>query len=842
MRTRLLPAALLLLCITLLQPGSARAQEKLRLSDALPNISWDAGTRGPLLAVDPAKVTLAPGVVALPPGRQAATLPTVAPLFSRRVLRVGDLTVLAPEMMAVLNTHPEDKTDIGMDRSAALRLLMQSFNEEQWKKTGSENGIGLGDMETDEQRELFSNINRTPLPIQQYDPVRKEFDRTVLPVQRLSGLRFRVQRNVFMQLTAVGADGTLYAGPSVKPSEKPNKPLPMQDRQAEAQLRQEAEGRWTVRNERNRLKPGDLDFDSAALNSPVRLGGLTTVGELVKRCATATRIEMYADGRMARLPLAVRAVPNQTARAGDLLKGLCWMVTGTFRKVVSGKESALVLTDDREGYGTRMARIAQVRREEMEKSRTAAEQNPYDQARMTVPGNKAWGLLSDSGLIGFTPMGAIRTALDSMKSEEIPNTEFSEEMRQRITQAAEEYKGNIPLRQDVVLVRIIPRLEYLIPGVAPISGLDERLLSWIFHPLPPVEPQPEPGPIPAPITGKLADGLTVLIAPASAEEVRATVRTVAESGVRFLWIQGSPEVVRAGVEAGRDREIAVGALVSLLRADSDDTLPRDLDIFGAKTDWLLAEAPETLTALRTRLRAYAAIPGLAGLVLTDTAPPGCGIPDGDILAQDGSEVGYTLERRLAYLRAAGFDPIDLVRGADEQGQLLPFLRDHLGWDETSAGMDITMFKANRGWGAARYAINLALLRRLHADLRTANPKLPVLVRNRGTLRHWYGSWDMPETLPHFRVSPPTPVRPDTFPSLIQVAHGQSRRAVLGVTYLTGQYTRNTRYAPLPDGAAALARAVNEATKAYRGDWEGLVLDLRTIPPARLSEVLGGIQH
>jgi len=81
------------------------------------------------------------------------------------------------------------------------------------------------------------------------------------------------------------------------------------------------------------------------------------VGDLVRRVAKAANAEVYADPRLARLPVFVQG--DEAARAGDVLQALCWAVTGAFRKV---GPAAYVLTNDVAGLGTRKAALADLSR------------------------------------------------------------------------------------------------------------------------------------------------------------------------------------------------------------------------------------------------------------------------------------------------------------------------------------------------------------------------------------------------------------------------------------------------------------------------------------------------
>jgi hypothetical protein len=105
-----------------------------------------------------------------------------------------------------------------------------------------------------------------------------------------------------------------------------------------------------------RAKPGDLPFESARLDSPLPLENAETLGDLVKAAGTACRLELYADARLAVLPVTI--LRDGPIRSGDALRALSLAVTGAFRKVSSDGETAYVLSDDVEGLGTRQTRLS----------------------------------------------------------------------------------------------------------------------------------------------------------------------------------------------------------------------------------------------------------------------------------------------------------------------------------------------------------------------------------------------------------------------------------------------------------------------------------------------------
>jgi hypothetical protein len=168
--------------------------------------------------------------------------------------------------------------------------------------------------------------------------------------------------------------------------------------------------------------------------------------------------------------------------------------------------------------------------------------------------------------------------------------------------------------------------------------------------------------------------------------------------------------------------------------------------------WVLPDLP-TLTR---SLVALARVPGLAGLVLRDTAAPGYPeqVNDESRLFLNG-EYGFIPEQRLAFLRKEGVDPIDIVTETyDLKASIpLPFFRDDLSRDRYvevngSPQKDPSFTPLPGRWNAFLTAANVALLEDLRAALRATRPDLPVLMDDRMSSYRdpnvgWFGSWDQP---------------------------------------------------------------------------------------------------
>jgi hypothetical protein len=151
------------------RPQTQQQPQITTLAQALEHVPWDADQRGPLLAVAPQ--TVRPWRPKLPPGASPQEraryrqeefsaqrgvppptaagyrLTTIAPLFGRKMIRVGGLTVLAPTEMVVLNTRPGTPDLLaGMSRDQAMHRFAASLSEAQWRALGSPQGLGMGDL------------------------------------------------------------------------------------------------------------------------------------------------------------------------------------------------------------------------------------------------------------------------------------------------------------------------------------------------------------------------------------------------------------------------------------------------------------------------------------------------------------------------------------------------------------------------------------------------------------------------------------------------------------------------------------------------------------------------
>lgn len=196
-------------------------------------------------------------------------------------------------------------------------------------------------------------------------------------------------------------------------------------------------------------------------------------------------------------------------------------------------------------------------------------------------------------------------------------------------------------------------------------------------------------------------------------------------------------------------------------------------------------APDVRAALTALVGALAARPEVAGLVWRATVTPGYdNVPT--FGGNDSDLLGYAEPGRLAFLRRAHVDPVDVFSPGTYQGKANTDLPNF----DTRASYDLS-----GEWVQFRAQQNKALLRGLYAAAMAARraplPPVRLLLKQRrtgqegnmGYGRHyyppgWYGSWDNPSLPPptlHSEGEDYQPGQPmPTFPPGDVQAHQQSR--------------------------------------------------------------------
>ncbi|MBV9851862.1 MAG: hypothetical protein JO250_19520 [Armatimonadetes bacterium] len=616
----------------------------------------------------------------------------------------------------------------------------------------------------------------------------------------------------------------------------------------------------------NAPKPSDLDGD--ALRRPIPLDGVKTVGDLIARIGTATRAELYADrryeGRTVTLlgPAQARARDLLQALAlcvcGTYRKvGPAYVLTddqmgaGT-RKLILARfaqqaelarhgplmEAGDRLITARGGVDSLPLLDNSIAFSDAQKAQ-AAKDNPFP-----MPGQ---------GTQVQAPLGQLTPA-----QQDIARRFF-----QQWNDAMGKYPGNEKVTLDgKLLVMAQPTLLLQAPSVAGPISLDSYFNSYnLFQASDKLRQQfqraqqkqqatnPAPAaPAPPPL-GPLLRAIprrAVLARPRTAQDVDALVLSMRQTGMNALWLDvfsggvahldGKPDILTEALVKTKGIGIAVFPVLDLLRWGTDTPQEaRDLTMLGETSpeaearqhlyeavvyqDQSLEDAQKqpapadvavspvapsvqrTLLALAQRL---AATPGVAGLILRETATSGYDRPADSHYGVQGEPFGYTLPLRLAFLRRDHVDPVDLDResytGQINADMSLPEFED---WRALGmVGQDWNVFRA----GADRDFLQKILAAAQQAAGR--RPELWIKQRRSSYQADWYGLWDDPraplpdltEELAYGGYSPNT--------DFAAFAHTQSRRAMF----------------ELPSWAGTSAAKLAGNLQQMKPGWDDIVLD------------------
>ncbi|HLK55220.1 MAG TPA: hypothetical protein VKU00_01570 [Chthonomonadaceae bacterium] len=837
---------------TIADPGrQAQPQRPPSPLDRLPD---DAAKQGPLLLlIGGGRFVSAP-----PAPEDFASVDRLAEKLGRRVVTVGNLRVLAPTTMRIIEDRP-DKPDpyAGLRADERLKVLLSLFTSDQWQLAGSAGGIGAGDMD-ERERALYLGLLPDKIVIQrtkltptdqpnvhryesQGDP--QEFDP--------ADTRLRLVRKASFGLSKEGSNDYGYGG-GINPElgEEhyilPQGGRPRGDGPVDPDV-VTAFGVPILRTVPSRLKPGQLDFTSPALQASVSLDGeVKTLGELLARAALATRLDLVADKRLMTLPVFLRVAPGQSVRAGNLLQGLCWSVTGVFRRVGA---STFLLTDDVQGIGARIALLNEWA-EEANSARYKALQGLGDAMARHDPLSHIGFAPNDPRSLPPDLLQRIDAAYRQHRYNPGPEVKPSDlpEALQRSLESIVQFWGmnNTSIRTDRVRINTELAAQFVFPGgeavEAPFSqNLGSQLLQEIAvlpkggaapaNAAPPAPPQPMPATLPK----------RVLLAqlPEDDKALIDLLATAKSKGFNEVWLHlllddpKAPERLQSAVAAGKKIGIRVGGAVSLLRGggvSGQEDLnilgetgaqfakrraannPELQDYYGAMSGWIVLDPNQAVRLLTPLTR----IQGLSSLTLRATAAPGWA---GDVQGGDGiptnGHLGYGVATRLACIRTEGFDPLDVAPYSYSlRIQVeLPFFPD-----TSIDGLWHTLneFRLNE---------NRKGLIPIHAALRQAAPGLPLYLDDRAspyTDPHvrWYGRWAASNLVP---VNPVFSIE----------TMGREAAFVGSSEPLLCRKGRS-------GNPAILARALGETAQQATKDWSGVALDLIGLTPPEALRMLGGL--
>lgn len=307
-----------------------------------------------------------PPALPLPANDGTWDLRQALPAFGRRAYPMGSLTVVAPLEMTLLADMPPTREPNfwgGSSRYKRILYLLSSLASGQWTQLGSPVGLGISDLGSREQKEVFLSrlpdpmvIRTTTVTAKGYPDYDNRVSRTLTATER-SAVHLRAQRSVRYELQDRVEDSSTLAGDDYygEPGDTRTDWLDSEtvgdgnDHRTQAM---EVSGLPVLTRTRNTPRPSDFDYTSAPRKQPISLQATETVAALVSRIGVAVGRELITDIRVASLTGVIR---GERAAAGDMLQALAFAVCGTWRHVAS---NTYVLTADRVGAGTRHLRLA----------------------------------------------------------------------------------------------------------------------------------------------------------------------------------------------------------------------------------------------------------------------------------------------------------------------------------------------------------------------------------------------------------------------------------------------------------------------------------------------------
>jgi hypothetical protein len=278
----------------------------------------------------------------------------VSQAFGRSFRRFGTVAAIAPATMIILHTPSDNPNPFdGMPVEDLIPIFAESLNETQWAALSSESGLNLGTLSNTQKNIVKGIFPQGQLKVAPWYSV----DHDEKQVKDLSGellsSSLRVKQSVEVAMPSDTQDQKWLLGGSVGKlsplGEGHYRLLPIIYGSSDTIYGEK------VRSEvPNIPKRGQLNLRVAALQREISLKereNLKTVGDLMRRIAQVTQIEIYADRRWEGKTLMLLGTQN-SAPAADLLQAMAFCLTGTFRNL----GPAFVMTDDPVGLATRKNR------------------------------------------------------------------------------------------------------------------------------------------------------------------------------------------------------------------------------------------------------------------------------------------------------------------------------------------------------------------------------------------------------------------------------------------------------------------------------------------------------
>lgn len=537
----------------------------------------------------------------------------------------------------------------------------------------------------------------------------------------------------------------------------------------------------------NAPKPSDLDWNRSVLTRTISLRGLKTVDDLTARLAKATGLELYADARYGSRTLLARGDLKTPQPAGDVMQALALCVCGAWRQV----GPAFVLTDDVQGLGTRQEFLHEMVQAWSNRLSSAGKDVGGHLAELDWLHTLRFEP-SDIGALPSAQMDAVLKAHSSNYGDLLWK-DLPASLRAGLNgQLTRHFDGDGMTSFEATAKSIAKSLTpdfkvgvsfNLRLGVAlPDTGIMTLGNAYRVRMPEPAASAPKKSQINSITLDKPLRG--VLCAP---EEARAVVALLPKMGLNTLFLDvftngrtffpntalppasaKAEDVLGAALDAAQAAHVTVYAVVDLLcwRKDGAAVRPQpwpgqfteDLTISGEAPDrmvqrqfeahtvradfdreyemaqhgsqaWVSPLDPRVNASLPALVHDLAGTKGLAGLVFQDTAALGYLGVEYDF-DDENIALGYTLNNRLAYLRAHHTDPVDL--GTVNEG--LQLWLPYEGGSPSNFQASVPSFEiygvSGSDWNTLRADADKRLLVTCYTAAKSANPTLPLLMRER----------------------------------------------------------------------------------------------------------------
>lgn len=611
--------------------------------------------------------------------------------YDRKRVSVGEVKAVVPLTMVRFEDNLGQPANLyeGLPRQAKILYLMTLLNGAQWRKATTE-GLGTDDLRGEAKAVLASILPKHPtwyaVQIKPGYAHSEAQNWQSLDEKGAAGMKLKLENTLELIVRFEGTNSSSSFSPSSERG-KPGETV-LYRANTEDEAASSTYGVTMRETVPNTVKRGQLD--TASLSAAVKPPSQTTVGELLSLVGQKTGREILADIRVRDLSVSY---PGGAARAGDLLDAVALAVCGTYRRI----DRTYLLVADVVGVGSRRIRQTAWKEEidlEVERRKqawTAGVRNSGIAGRLEFPDDPS-----------LSPTPAVRDRLDGWLKKEYPLDTFgsgdlSVEQRSYLDRVGATLKDRT-IDRDRLSARANLQYRFLLPDGKPLQLEGTIDMLSRFAPRTSVPEPVSPDPIIPKSANAPGEVRPLVLHAASVPEANAAVKTAKAFGFSELWLETErPEVLTAAIQTGFPVRLFVRPwALATPSADSDKSI---IGLTGSATEkrqgtaliWTELAADqrrEVYPRLPRRLadgdlispwdsrwpdrRAaivrLAQTPGLAGVVLSGTAPHGYeGVEDGGnlysrTLAEEWT-FGYDEPSRLAFFRKAGYDPVDLTTEA-----------------------------------------------------------------------------------------------------------------------------------------------------------------------------------